>query len=57
MQKKESNISRILSDDSIKRIIIIILILMISIPLMDVNNYLTISTHWDFMTSFIFKLL
>jgi hypothetical protein len=30
---------------------------MTSIPLMDVNNYLTITTHWDFMTSFLLKTL
>lgn len=24
---------------------------------MDINNYLTISTHWDFMTSFLVRTL
>lgn len=57
MQNKESQISKILSDDTIKRIIIIILILMVSIPLMDLNNYTSITTHWDFMTVFLLKAL
>ena len=57
IQSRESNISRILSDDTIKRIIIIILVLMVSIPIMDLNNYVTITTHWDFMVSFTLKVM
>lgn len=57
LSKKESNISRILSDDTIKRIIIIILLIMISIPLMDINNYVNVTTQWDFFIAFIPKML
>jgi hypothetical protein len=57
IQSKESNISKILSDDTIKRIIIVILMLMVSIPLMDIGNYVTLTTQWDFMTSFTLKAM
>jgi len=57
VHKRESNISRILSDDTIKRIIVIILIIMVSIPAMDINNYVNISTQWDFMVAFTAKML
>lgn len=30
---------------------------MISIPVMDINNYLNISTQWDFLVAFTAKML
>jgi len=46
-----------LSEDTIKKIVIIILLIMITIPLMDISNYITVTTQWDYMTNFVVSLL
>jgi len=40
-----------------KKIIIVILIIMFSITALDINNYYPDNTSWDFLTSYIAKLL
>jgi hypothetical protein len=50
---KESNISKVLTDSTIKKIIIVILIIMITMSAMDINNYAPENSSWDFLTSYI----
>ena len=57
LQSKESQISKILSEDSIKKIVIIILLIMMSIPLMQLSNYQDISTQWDYMVNVVHNML
>ena len=35
----------------------IILLIMISIPIVDINNYISISNHWDYMTQFVAAII
>lgn len=39
IQTKESKISKVLSDLTIKKIVIVVLLLMVIIPLFDATNY------------------
>ena len=51
MKIKESKISKVLSDLTIKKIVIVVLLLMLIIPLFDSTNYIEKSESWDYLTS------
>ena len=57
MSAKESKISRILSDLTIKKIIIVVLLIMFLVPLFDSDNYIDKAESWDFTVKNIHQLL
>ena len=57
MSAKESKISRILSDLTIKKIIIVVLLIMFLVPLFDSDNYIDKAESWDFIVKNIHQVL
>lgn len=57
MSQKESKISKVLSDLTIKKIIIAVILLMFVVPLFDSDNYTNNDESWDYFVVNIHKLL
>ena len=57
MSEKESKISKVLSDLTIKKIIIVVLLIMFLVPLFDSENYISSPESWDFTVKNVHKLL
>ena len=53
----ESKIGKLLSESTIKKVIIVILFLMFSVPVFDIDNYYPDSTSWDFLATFVGKVI
>ena len=50
MESKESKISKVLSDITLKKVIIMVLLLMFLVPLFDTENYIEDPNDWDYIT-------
>ena len=46
-----------LSDSTMKKIIVVILFLMFSVPALEISNYRDESTAWDFLVEFVAEAL
>ena len=57
INKDESKIGKLLSESTIKKVIVVILFLMFSVPVFDIDNYYPESTGWDFLVGFVAKAL
>lgn len=57
LNSKESKIGKLLSESTIKKVIIVILFLMFSVPIFDVDNYYPEDSSWDFLVGFVGKAL
>lgn len=57
MSQKESKISKVLSDLTIKKIIIVVLLIMFLVPLFDSDSYIGEAESWDFTVKNIHQLL
>ena len=57
INKDESKIGKLLSESTIKKVIMVILFLMFSVPIFDIDNYYPESTGWDFLVGFVAKAL
>jgi len=57
MSQKESKISQVMSDLTVKKVIVAILLMMFLIPLFNVTNYEDKCESWDYLTTKIRLLL
>ena len=57
MNDKESKISKALSDLTIKKVVIVVLLIMFLVPLFDSDNYIQKAENWDFTVINIHRLL
>lgn len=55
--KNESKISKLLSDSTMKKIILVILLIMFSVPVLDIDNYYPQTNAWDFLTDYVVAAL
>lgn len=57
IKSKESKISKVLSDLTIQKVIIVVLLIMFLVPLFDSDNYISKAESWDFTVQTVHSML